>query len=306
MGFWKDLFGGKKEEKKEPEGSVGTVYQGAGGPGGMTGGEAFQSGIIDAKERREQLLADSAAANQAGQSYSLNTDEFTGDNLGLSNTETKGKLREGMTGPEYATFMQTLYGNNPGAMQQAFPFSSGAAVGNIMKPLVGLASGGSGIMGLIPNLLSSVNQGLGKIFNKEKAPTDMGTRMSSMDQADADAATLDMADISGGSTSDGTFKTAEEAIAASGLPASEFEPLGITNPNLIQANSLLNFKDLLQMNENIDAQSIANAYKALTDNQGFDVQDNQLQYNKPLFGGNLQFGAGPDNVGIMFSKGLGA
>jgi hypothetical protein len=309
MGFWKDLFGGKKEEKKEPEGSVGTVYQGAGGPGGMTGGEAFQSGIIDAKERREQLLADSAAANQAGQSYSLNTDEFTGDNLGLSNTETKGKLREGMTGPEYATFMQTLYGNNPGAMQQAFPFSSGAAVGNIMKPLVGLASGGSGIMGLIPNLLSSVNQGLGKIFNKEKAPTDMGTSMSSMDQADLDALSgPGMLDISGKSTStgDGTFKTAEEAIAASGLPASEFAPLGITNPNLIQANSLLNFNDLLQMNENIDAQSIANAYKALTDNQGFDVQDNQLQYNQPLFGGNLQFGVGPDNAGIMFSKGLGA
>ena len=308
MGFWQDLFGGNKDKDKKPEGSVGTVYQGAQGPGGMTGGEAFQSGIIDAEERREQLLADSAAANQAGQSYSLNTDEFTGDNLGLSNKETKGKLREGLTGDEYATFMQTLYGNNPGAMQQAFPFSSGAAVGNIMKPLIGLASGGAGgIMNLIPNILSSVNKGLGGIFNKEKAPTDMGTTMSSMDQADLDALKgPGMADISGESTSDGTFKTAEEAIAASGFPASEFAPLGITNPNLIQANSLLNFNDLLQMNENIDAQSIANAYKALTDNKGFDVQDNQLQYNQPLFGGNLQFGVGPGNVGINFTKGFGA
>jgi hypothetical protein len=306
MGFWKDLFGGNKD--KEPEGSVGTVYQGAGGPGGMTGGEAFQSGIITPEERREQLLKEAAAAQESGQSYSLNTDEFTGDNLGLSNKETKGKLREGLTGPEYATFMQTLYGNNPGAMQQAFPFSSGAVVGNIMQPLIGLASGGAGgIMNLIPNLLSSVNQGLGKLFNKEKAPTDMGTTMSSMDQADLDALKgPGMADISGESTSDGTFKTAEEAIAASGYPASEFAPLGITNPNLIQANSLLNFNDLLQMNENIDAQSIANAYKALTDNQGFDVQDNQLQYNQGLFGGNLQFGVGPDNASIMFSKGLGA
>jgi len=309
MGFFADtfgaIFGGNKD--KEPEGSVGTVYQGAGGPGGMTGGEAFQSGIIDAEERREQLLADSAAANQAGQSYSLNTNEFTGDNLGLSNEETKGKLREGMTGPEYATFMQTLYGNNPGAMQQAFPFSSGAAVGNIMKPLVGLASGGAGgIMNLLPNILSSVNQGLGGIFNKEKAPTDMGTTMSSMDQADLDALKgPSIADVSGPSTSDGTFSTAEEAIAASGLPASEFASLGITNPNLIQANSLLNFNDLLNFNpDNVDAQSIANAYKALTDNQGFDVQDNQLQYNQPLFGGNLQFGIGPGSAGINFSKGF--
>ena len=53
---------------------------------------------------------------------------------------------------DYAKFMQGLHKSNPAAMKKAFPFSSGAAVGNIMKPLVGLASGGSGIMGLIPNL----------------------------------------------------------------------------------------------------------------------------------------------------------
>ena len=309
MGFWSDLFGGKKEEKKEPEGSVGTVYQGAGGPGGMTGGEAFQSGIIDAEERREQLLADSAAANQAGQSFSINPEEFTGNNKGLLNDETKGKLREGLTSKQYADFMSQLYGNAPGAMQQAFPFSSGAAVGNLMKPLLGMASGGGGIISLIPNLLSSVNQGLGKLFNKEKAPTDMGTSMSSMDQADADALSgPGMRDISGESTRDGTFKTAEEAIAASGLPASEFAPLGITNPQLMNANSLINFSDLLNLDfdNSLDAQSIANAYKSLQDNQGFDVQDNQLQYNQPLFGGNLQFGVGPNNAGIMFTKGLGA
>ena len=309
MGFWSDLFGGKKEEKKEPEGSVGTVYQGAGGPGGMTGGEAFQSGIIDAEERREQLLADSAAANQAGQSFSINPEEFTGNNKGLLNDETKGKLREGLTSKQYADFMSQLYGNAPGAMQQAFPFSSGAAVGNLMKPLLGMASGGGGIISLIPNLLSSVNKGLGNFFNKEKAPTDMGTRMSDMDQADADALSgPGMRDISGESTSDGTFKSAEEAIAASGLPASEFAPLGITNPQLMNANSLINFNDLLNLDfdNSLDAQSIANAYKSLQDNQGFDVQDNQLQYNQPLLGGNLQFGVGPNNAGIMFTKPLGA
>ena len=198
--------------------------------------------------------------------------------------------------------------NMPGgkeAFKKAFP-----------NPLVKIAEGvgnyikGGGILGILPNLMSNVNEKVGGIFNQEEAPTDMGTRISSMDQADLDALSgPGMLDISGESTStgDGTFKPAEEAIAASGLPASEFAPLGITNPNLIQANSLLNFNDLLNFNsDSVDAQSIANAYKALTDNQGFDVQDNQLQYNQPLFGGNLQFGVGPDNAGIMFSKGLGA
>ena len=193
--------------------------------------------------------------------------------------------------------------NMPGgkeAFKKAFPnplIKVAEGVGNYIK--------GGGILGILPNLMSNVNEKVGGIFNQEKAPTDMGTRISSMDQADLDALSgPGMLDISGESTStgDGTFKTAEEAIAASGLPASEFAPLGITNPNLIQANSLLNFNDLLQMNENIDAQSIANAYKALTDNQGFDVQDNQLQYNQPLFGGNLRYGGGADNEGIMFSK----
>jgi hypothetical protein len=198
--------------------------------------------------------------------------------------------------------------NMPGgkeAFKKAFP-----------NPLVKIAEGvgnyikGGGILGILPNLMSNVNEKVGGIFNQEEAPTDMGTRISSMDQADLDALSgPGMLDISGESTStgDGTFKTAEEAIAASGLPASEFAPLGITNPNLIQANSLLNFNDLLNFNsDSVDAQSIANAYKALTDNQGFDVQDNQLQYNQPLFGGNLRFGGGPDNVGIMFSKAFGA
>lgn len=193
--------------------------------------------------------------------------------------------------------------NMPGGKQafnQAFPnplVQGAQAIGNYIQ--------GGGILGILPNLMSNVNEKLGGIFNQEKPATDMGTTISSMDQADLDALKgPSIADVSGPSTSDGTFKTAEEAIAASGLPASEFAPLGITNPNLIQANSLLNFNDLLQMNENIDAQSIANAYKALTDNQGFDVQDNQLQYNQPLFGGNLQFGVGPGSAGINFSKGF--
>ena len=120
MGFFtdkfKEIFSGSSTAN-DNTGEVGSTYQGASGPGGMTGGEAFQSGVISAAERREQLLADAAAAQASGQDFSYNTDEFTGHNLGLGNEETVGKLREGMTGAEYAKFMQTLHGNNPGAMQ---------------------------------------------------------------------------------------------------------------------------------------------------------------------------------------------
>ena len=311
MGFWSDLFGGKDKDK-EPEGSVGSVHQGAGGPGGMTGGEAFQSGIISAEERREQLLADALAAQQSGQDYSYNTDEFTGHNLGLGNEETVGKLREGMTGAEYAKFMQTLHGNNPGAMRNAFPFSSGNVVGNLIKPLVSAAIPfGSGIMNLVPSLLSNTNKALSGIFSNEKAPTDMGTKMSSIDQADADAASVDMADISGPSTDDGTYATEAEAIKAYNEMNSNFPPIvnnaGITHPDLMQANSLFNFSDMFEIAEDgsIKAKDIARSFN---DNQGFDIdlQNQLLEYNKPLWGGNLNLSANPDNLGITFNKSWGA
>jgi hypothetical protein len=92
MGFWQDLFGGNKD--KEPEGSVGTVYQGAGGPGGMTGGEAFQSGIITPEERREQLLKQYLADNLiTAEHYRLalnDPDELTenGDEGGMGESVT--------------------------------------------------------------------------------------------------------------------------------------------------------------------------------------------------------------------------
>lgn len=166
MGFFSDLFGmfgGSGSNTASPnEGSVGTVYQGASGPGGMTGGEAFQSGIISAAERREQLLKDAAAANAANQSYSLNTNEFTGHNLGLGNTETKGKLREGLTSSEYSDFMGQLHGNNPGAMQQAFPFSSGNLVKGAVQTLAGgLFPGG----GLIMNALGKAKDAGANFIN---------------------------------------------------------------------------------------------------------------------------------------------
>ena len=206
MGIFSWLTGGGNSTANSNTGSVGSVHQGASGPGGMTGGEAFQSGIISAAERREQLLADAAAAQQSGQDYSYNTDEFTGHNLGLGNEETVGKIREGLTSSEYGDFMQQLHGNNPQAMQQAFPFSSGnlAGVASNLIPGVGMAKS---ILGVLNKMGGGVKEGITNsgAYNKfidmvtpnEKPATDMGTRISSMDQAELDKPERDMLDISG-------------------------------------------------------------------------------------------------------------
>lgn len=191
--------------------------------------------------------------------------------------------------------------NSPGgkqAFKKAFP-----------NPLVKIAEGvgnyiqGGGILGILPNLMSNVNEKVGGIFNQDKAPTDMGTRMSSMDQAALDALKgPSMADISGPGTPTSNAMTEEEAIAASGFPASEFATAGIANPELMNASSLLNFEDLLNYNAN-DVKDIINSFK---DNQGFDVQDNQLQYNLDAGPGKFQFGIGPNSAGINFNLPFGA
>ena len=111
-----------------------------------------------------------------------------------------------------------------------------------------------------------------------------------------------MADISGPGTPTSNAMTEEEAIAASGFPASEFATAGIANPELMNASSLLNFEDLLNYNAN-DVKDIINSFK---DNQGFDVQDNQLQYNLDAGPGKFQFGIGPNSAGINFNLPFGA
>jgi hypothetical protein len=162
MGWFSNFFGGG-DKQVEPQQS----YQGAGGPAGMTGSESFQSGVMSAAERREQILADAQAAQAAGQNYNLNTNEFTGHNLGLSNTETKGKLREGMTGSEYHDFMRQLHGANPAAMKEAFPFASGNVVGGLAKAASGLIPGG-GVVNLLGNVLQSVQDKGGAAFDASR------------------------------------------------------------------------------------------------------------------------------------------
>jgi len=61
---------------------------------------------------------------------------YTGERI------TTGKIREGMSSPEYAQYMSELYGLNPALMEETFPFGSG----QIAKPI--LARIGEGIMGI--------------------------------------------------------------------------------------------------------------------------------------------------------------
>lgn len=286
MGFWKDLFSGGSKKEPATQAQVNQASEQI-------------SGMVENRD----LLQDKAPV-QVNSKFA----DFLENNKrpdGSYNSAAQAIINQYDDGrSNYQVAMEDIK-NSPGgkeAFKKAFP-----------NPLVKVAEGvgnyikGGGILGILPNLMSNVNEKLGGIFNQDKAPTDMGTRMSSMDQADADALKgPSMLDISGPGTAVTGFNNEADAIAAYNAENPNFPALnmGITNPNLIPANSLLNFNDLLQMNENIDAQSIANAYKALTDNQGFDVQDNQLQYNQPLFGGNLQFGVGPGSAGINFSKGF--
>jgi len=133
----------------------------------------------------------------------------------------------------------------------------------------------------------------------------MGTTISSMDQADLDALKgPSMADISGPGTATTGFNNEADAIAAYNAENPNFPALnmGITNPELMNASSLLNFEDLLNYNAN-DVKDIINSFK---DNQGFDVQDNQLQYNLDAGPGKFQFGIGPNSAGINFNLPFGA
>ena len=89
---------------------------------------------------------------------------YTGERI------TTGKIREGMTSPEYAEYMSELYDLNPALMEQIFPFGSG----QIAKPI--LARIGEGIMGLpgasqIGQLASSVISPLSGLFTGQRTAT---------------------------------------------------------------------------------------------------------------------------------------
>ena len=55
------------------------------------------------------------------------------------------------------------------------------------------------------------------------------------------------------------------------------------------------------------AEILREGYNKLRDDEGFDFdfRKKQLEYNRPLWGGNLQLYGNPDQAGIFYSKGLG-
>jgi len=285
MGFWKDLFSGGS--KKEPA----TKAQ-------VNRASEQISGMVENRD----LLQDKAPV-QVNSKFS----DFLERNRredGSYNSAAQAIINQYDDGrSNYQVAMEDIK-NSPGgkeAFKKAFP-----------NPLVKVAEGvgnyikGGGILGILPNLISNVNEKVGGIFNNETPATDMGTRMSQMDYESANPQAYN---IYGGGRDMGTMDTPtsnvmteEEAIAASGFPASEFATAGIANPELINASSLLNFEDLLNYNAN-DVQDIINSFK---DNKGFDVQDNQLQYNLNAGPGKFQFGIGPNTAGINFNLPFGA
>ena len=89
--------------------------------------------INKAQETRTRILQEAKDARSKGEKYVIDPELFTQNKAGTSNTDDTGKLREGMKGGEYAEFMRKLHGANPAAMQKAFPWSSGKALGNIAK-----------------------------------------------------------------------------------------------------------------------------------------------------------------------------
>jgi hypothetical protein len=82
---------------------------------------------------------------------------------------TTGKIREGMTSPEYAEYMSELYDLNPALMEQIFPFGSGQIAKPLfVKALDAVKGVGSGIAGL-PGI-SELGQMVGNVGSAIVSP----------------------------------------------------------------------------------------------------------------------------------------
>ena len=120
---------------------------------------------MSASDRRDQIYGLANLARNKGVKFSLNPEEFTGNKRRISNADPTGKLREGMTGDEYHWFMRGLHDANPGAMETAFPFSSG----KMLRDVVSMTGPGK-ILGAIGNVgrdvVGAMGEGLAKLGHK--------------------------------------------------------------------------------------------------------------------------------------------
>ena len=143
------------------------------------------------RQEQERNLANQVAASFA--KGNVRKSDFTGDagdksffGLNFGSTPTAAatvinpitgekiitrKVREGMTSPEYATYMQGLYSLNPTLMEETFPFASGATIRNISRFAPGLGTLQS-IAGFVGGKTGDAIQGLKQIaINKGILPS---------------------------------------------------------------------------------------------------------------------------------------
>ncbi len=389
MGWFSNFFGGST--KKEPTSSSGSSQPNS--PQSQSikeSNEAIQD-LVDNKDKyQNNLIAGDNRNEYQMRMQALKTGQ-TFDPSKVTFTDRKGNQID--PGSDNKTI-----GNAGGAeaYKKRFPITSGiqnlAGAASNLIPGVGMAKG-------ILKVLGNFGKGTKNVFNQavtgitdsnayndfknlvtkdEKLPTDMGTRMSSMDQADADAATLNMADISGPSMStdiieikDKKVKTKNNLDKINNAQKTLNEALDIQNFRRILDNPSaietlpINFKstvDTLLQNNQLNSgdylksqqllrdkgtpvgpfingynnagiinalpnnnqvatnlfnnftptlESISNFNESLSDGKGFDVnlKDQTFEYNKPMLGGNLNFGidnsSSSPTFGINFSKSLG-
>jgi hypothetical protein len=142
------------------------------------------------RQEQERNLANQVAASFA--KGNVRKSDFTGDagdksffGLNFGSTPTAAatvinpitgekivtrKVREGMSSPDYATYMQGLYSLNPTLMEETFPFASGATVRNLSRFAPGLGTLQS-IAGFVGGKTGDALQGLKQIaINKGILP----------------------------------------------------------------------------------------------------------------------------------------
>jgi len=194
----------------------------------------------------------------------------------------------------YQQQMQKIINSNPSAAQaykKRFPITSGiqnlAGAASNLIPGVGMAKG-------ILKVLGNFGKGTKNIFNQaktgitnsgayndfkdlitidEKPPTDMGTRMSSMDQADADAASLNMADISGPSTSTDIIEIKDNKVKTK----DNIDKVNNAQKTLTEALDVQNFKRTLDNPSAIETLPVN--FKSTLDKL---LQNNQLNSSEIL------------------------
>ena len=110
--------------------------------------------------------------------------------------------------------------------------------------------------------------------------------------------------------------TAPINVNAAGLDLSDGYQVMDASDNTVTGDGIfsgmdvsgMNLLDYFNLRDNLPgANVLEEGYNKLQDDRGFDIdlEQKQLEYNKPLWGGNLRLFGSPDQSGILYSKELG-